>query len=77
MTKKALEKRIEQLEKELTELKAQLLSLALRPTAPIYIPVPCTPPLPQPVYIGPIIPQITPWNPWPTITCDATSGRMQ
>jgi len=51
MTKKALEVRIEQLEKEIAELKAQLLSLALRPPnayIPIPTPVPYYPPLLQP-----------------------------
>lgn len=69
MTKKELENRILALEKELGELKSQMLSLALRPMAPypVYIPNP------QPAYIERQIP----WGPpnYPIITCG--SGQFQ
>jgi hypothetical protein len=76
MTKKQLEQRIETLEKELGELKSQLLSLALRPPAsyPVFISQP------PPVYFQPMI--VPTWQPLfdpyhPVITCGNIAGELQ
>jgi hypothetical protein len=77
MTKKQLEKHIEQLEKELSELKSAMLAFSLiQKVTFIPQPYPVYLPLPQPVYGQQ---QITPWSPqvYPIITCQATSGRTQ
>jgi hypothetical protein len=63
-----LQKRIEELEKELSELKSQMLALALRPTVvyahhPGYV---------QPIYIQPQVPYYHPPN-FPIITYNSGS----
>lgn len=64
MTKKEMEKRIADLERELSELKSQMLALALRGGGLTVYTVPLPPPQPmQPVPTWPPQPQ------YPIITC--------
>jgi hypothetical protein len=74
MTKKRMEKRILQLERELSELKSQMLTLALSRNTTF---IPVFRPAPLPPYQPLIQPQINPapWpSHWPTITCDIPNG---
>lgn len=68
MTKKQMQERIEQLERELSDLKSQVLALALMPRTNF---VTIQPSIPAPV--------INPWQPtypsWPTITYSASGGQ--
>lgn len=60
-TSKDLQRRIEELEKQVRELQAR----------PVYIPVYTPPVLPQPYYPQPWQPY--PWYQLPTVTCGGTS----
>jgi hypothetical protein len=76
MTKKEMQSRIESLERELSELKSQMLSLALRPvfnSFPVYV---SAPPI-QPSYPQPSFPQPNWPGNTPIITCEASSGSVQ
>jgi hypothetical protein len=75
MKTKELEARILQLEKELSELKSQMLSLALNRTSTIYViptaPIPYTPP-----YIAPYMPTYPTYPTYPngqTVTYGTTA----
>jgi hypothetical protein len=63
MTQKQMQERIEALEKELSELKSQMLALALRPatTYPVFVPQP------TPYFKPQIVPRWTPEPMWPVI----------
>jgi hypothetical protein len=68
MTKKQLEKRVTDLERELSELKSQMLTLSLQRNV-TFIPIQ---PQPSP---APYVPWTQPWQPaqpqYPIITCQA------
>jgi hypothetical protein len=67
MTKKQLEERIEALERELSDLKSQMLALALRPpVVSICVPPVIPAPLPAP-YVSPT---------WPTIICTQNPAAL-
>lgn len=72
---KQLTERVAQLEREISELKSQMLALSL--WQPIFIPVaPLPAPIPNPYWQRPVLPPFYEPTIYPIITC-STQGDVQ